>query len=122
MPKASRQVLHNMNFKPSHSRQFIILLLLVQYSLTLAKTKIDLQWAICDINAETVLRKLGHRGENPYKANNITYFDTSPPTHTANGVAFRTKVKKHQPLSMIKARFEDETKNVPPEADCVWDR
>ena len=89
---------------------------------TLGKTKVDLQWAICDKDAPTVLRKLGEDGLKPYKANNITYYDTSQPVYTAQGLGFRTKVKKHKPISLIKARFSKKTKNVPAEADCVWDR
>ena len=89
---------------------------------TLAETVIDLQWAICDQDAKTVLEKLREDGLGPYKANNITYYDTWPPSYTAQGLAFRKKVKHHHHLSMTKARFDEETENVPPEADCVWDQ
>lgn len=86
---------------------------------------IDLQWAICDTDASTVLSKLGKPGKRAYKAHNITYYDTYPPTHTAEGLAFRTKVKHHkhpQPVSMVKARFEEEIDDVPEGVQCVWDR
>lgn len=104
-------------FTPS----FLLLLLAVS-TFASSQTIIDLQWAICDRDAETVLWKLGLLGQEPYKANNITYFDTLPPEYTAKGLAFRTKVHKHQPISMIKARFNEEMEDVPPEANCVWDR
>ena len=89
---------------------------------TLAKQKVDLQWAICDKDAETVLRKLGEAGVPPHKANNITYYDINPPVYTAVGLGFRTKVRKHHPISLIKARFGEENEDVPIEADCVWDQ
>ncbi|KAI9757838.1 MAG: hypothetical protein M1835_000631, partial [Candelina submexicana] len=92
---------------------------------TLASAKIDLQWSICDTDAETVLRKLGEEGKTPYKAKPITYYDTYPPTYTTAGLSFRTKFKHHDPgylISLIKARFGAETDNVPPEADCIWDQ
>lgn len=108
------------------SRLFVIVLLVVLCSFTLGKTVVDLQWAICDQDAETVLHKLGKSGKEAYKANNITYYDALPPVYTAKGLAFRTKVKKHgkraYPISLIKARFDEETGNVPPKVDCVWDR
>ena len=100
----------------------VVVLSTLLYSFVLSKTVIDLQWAICDQDAETVLEKLGQGGLEPRRENNITYYDAFPPTYTANGLAFRTKVKKHQPISMIKARFNEETEDVPSAADCVWDR
>ncbi|KAL9046184.1 MAG: hypothetical protein Q9214_000920, partial [Letrouitia sp. 1 TL-2023] len=37
------------------------------------------------------------------------------------GLAFRTKLHKHIPISLVKARFANET-NVPKGARCKWDR
>ena len=87
--------------------------------------KIHLQWAICDEDAQTVLRKLGEEDKESYKANAITYYDTWPPTYTAKGLGLRTKTKKHDPgwpISLVKARFGEQIDDVPPNADCVWDR
>jgi hypothetical protein len=92
---------------------------------TLTDTTVDLQWALCDKDAQTVLRKLGKAHKIPYKANPITYYDTWPPSYTAKGLGFRTKIKKHDPgypISLVKARFGEQTDNVPPAVDCVWDR
>lgn len=92
---------------------------------TFAKETIDLQWSICDNDAETVLRKLGEEDTPPYKANPITYYDTWPPSYTNQGLGLRTKVKKHDPgypISMVKARFGAETDNVPERAECVCDQ
>ena len=110
----------------SKSRSFLAVTLLATLCHPiLAKTKIDLQWSICDTDAETVLRKLGEEDTAPYKSNPITYYDTWPPTYTNQGLGLRTKVKKHDPgypISMVKARFGAETDNVPEQADCVWDQ
>lgn len=106
---------------PSLSCLFAFITLL---SLALSQT-IDLQWAICDTDSATVLSKLGKAGKKPYKAHNITYYDTDPPTYTAEGLAFRTKMKHHKhpvPISMVKARFEEEIDDVPADVQCVWDR
>lgn len=87
--------------------------------------QISLQWAICESSASAVLQKLGYPDKPPYKANPIVYYDTWPPALTASGLAFRTKVKKHDPgwpISMIKARFGELNENVPSEAHCVWNR
>lgn len=105
---------------------FELLIIFVLAAFTLSDDTIDIQWAICDEDAETVLQKLGEDGKEPYKAYNITYYDTSPPIYTALGLGFRMKVKKHgrqaYRVSMIKARFDEESENVPLEADCVWDQ
>ena len=53
-----------------------ILISLYAAVLEATKTKIDLQWAICDENATTVLSKLGEAGKKPYKSNPITYYGT----------------------------------------------
>lgn len=83
---------------------------------------IDLQWSLCDSSNHTVLSKLNASEILPYKANNITYYDTNPPIYNDKGLAFRTKVHHNISISMIKARFADETSNVPTTANCVWDR
>lgn len=100
----------------------VTVLLLALSRSTSCQITIDLQWAICDQDAGTVLRKLGLSDQEPYKGNNITYYDALPPQYTRKGLAFRTKVHKHQPISMIKARFDEEIEDVPPAVNCVWDR
>ena len=88
--------------------------------------KVSLQWAICDPSTSTVLPKLSLPPSTPpYKSNPITYYDAWPPHYTRAGLAFRTKVKKHDPgypISVIKARFDAFNEDVPGEAVCVWDR
>ena len=90
-----------------------------------AKTLLSLQWAICDDSPLTVLRKLLPHTPipEPYKVQNISYYDLPDPYYTAHGLAFRTKLHKHVPVSMVKARADNETGV--PEADealCKWDR
>ncbi|KAI4217423.1 MAG: hypothetical protein LQ351_000018 [Letrouitia transgressa] len=86
-------------------------------------TPISLQWAICDTSPSTVLRKLSYTPTpTPHKLQNITYFDLSTPNYTAQGLAFRTKLHKHVPISMVKARFADESDDVSEGAKCKWDR
>lgn len=99
--------------------------LLTALPIIAAEPEISLQWAICETDAAAVLAKLNHHNHDPYKSNPIVYFDTWPPHYTQTGIAFRTKVKKHDPgypISMIKARFGELNENVPGAADCVWDR
>lgn len=100
--------------------------LLLPLAIQATEPKISLQWAICDNDAATVLAKLDYDPDKPpYKENPIVYYDAWPPHYTRDGVAFRTKVKKHDPgypISMIKARFEEFNEDVPSAASCVWDR
>lgn len=89
-----------------------------------AKQEISLQWAICDPNPQEVLQKLGLGSSTPpYKENPITYYDQQPPVYISeDGLMFRTKTNKGQPLSTVKARFPDRTEDVPYFVDCSWDR
>ena len=88
-----------------------------------AKKDISLQWAICEPNPQEALQKLGLGSTTPpYKENPITYYDESPPVYLSEGLMFRTKTNKGQPLSTVKTRFPDKTKNVPDFVECTWDR
>ena len=84
--------------------------------------KVNLQWAICDLNPEIVLQKLGEDGGDPYKKTPITYYDTNPPIHTQHGLMFRRKTRRDQELSSVKVRFGMETPHVPDKVHCIWDR
>ncbi|KAF7589396.1 hypothetical protein BBP40_004339 [Aspergillus hancockii] len=90
--------------------------------LVAAKEKTNLQWAICDRDPQSVLQKLGMGNPGPYKENPITYYDEQPPVYISHGLMFRTKVNKGQPLSTVKARFHQETSDVPDGVECSWDR
>ena len=88
-----------------------------------AKKDTSLQWAICEPNPQEALRKLGLGSTTPpYKENPITYYDQQPPVYLPEGLMFRTKTNKGQPLSTVKARFPEETKDVPDFVECAWDR
>ncbi|POR37233.1 Uncharacterized protein TPAR_02562 [Tolypocladium paradoxum] len=69
--------------------------------------KVNLQWAICDADPQTVLQKLGEDGtREPYKKTPVTYYDTDPPSYTRRGLMFRTKTRRDEELSAVKARFD----------------
>lgn len=105
---------------------FSAVFLALSFSHCLAKdAELSLQWAICDTDAATVLQKLHYSDQKQYKSNPVVYYDGWPPHYTKHGLAFRTKVKKHDPgypISMIKARFKESNDDVPSTADCRWDR
>ncbi|CAG9948799.1 unnamed protein product [Clonostachys rosea f. rosea IK726] len=104
--------------------------------------KLSLQWAICDTDPQTVLRKLGENStREPYKKTPITYYDTNPPSYIWDGLMFRTKTRRGEELSAVKAHFDPSASDAPErflwnqEADgntiipdaperfrCVWDR
>lgn len=104
--------------------------------------KVNLQWSICDTDPQTVLRKLGENGtREPYKKTPITYYDTNPPSYSWSGLMFRTKTRRGQALSAVKAHFDPRTSDVlegfflekeahinrtasdtPERFLCVWDR
>ncbi|KAL9606946.1 MAG: hypothetical protein Q9167_008088 [Letrouitia subvulpina] len=103
----------------------LLTLLILLPALFVASTSpisLSLQWAICDTSPSTVLRKLSYPPTfDPHKVQNITYFDLSPPQYTTQGLAFRTKLHKHVPISLVKARFGDKM-NATEGAQCKWDR
>ncbi|EHK23024.1 uncharacterized protein TRIVIDRAFT_29068 [Trichoderma virens Gv29-8] len=81
------------------------------------QVKVNLQWAICDADPQTVLRKLGEDGtREPYKKTPITYYDTDPPSYSWGGLMFRTKTRRDEELSAVKVHFDPRT------FLCVWDR
>lgn len=104
--------------------------------------KFNLQWAICDTDPQTVLQKLGEDGtREPYKKTPITYYDTNPPSYIWDGLMFRTKTRRGEELSAVKAHFDPRESDTPelffrtkgaginktmpdtPERFlCVWDR
>lgn len=74
--------------------------------------RIHLQWAICEPDPQTVLRKLGEDGtREPYKDAPVTYYDTDPPTYTWGRLMFRTKTRRDQAISAVKVRFDPRTSN-----------
>ena len=102
-----------------------LLLLLLTASTTAKKKKKDLslQWAICDSSPTDVLRKLSYPPDLPiHKLQNITYYDLFPPEYTAHGLAFRTKLHKSVPISMVKVRFPNDKIEKPDGTECKWDR
>lgn len=76
--------------------------------------KVNLQWAICDADPQTVLRRLGEDGtREPYKKTPITYYDTNPPSYFWGGLMFRTKTRRGEELSAVKVRLDPKTSNAP---------
>ncbi|KEY63918.1 hypothetical protein S7711_10239 [Stachybotrys chartarum IBT 7711] len=72
--------------------------------------KVNLQWSICDSDPQTILQKLGENGSRePYKKTPVTYFDTNPPSYSWVGLMFRTKTRRGEELSAVKARFDPTT-------------
>lgn len=102
----------------------------------------NLQWSICDTNPQTVLQKLGEDSTHePYKKTPVTYYDTNPPYYFRSGLMFRTKTRRGEELSAVKAHFDPRTldgldkvfvdneahirRTVPETPErflCVWDR
>jgi hypothetical protein len=87
-----------------------------------AEESIHLQWSLCDSDPDVVLEKLGKGGLQPYKVNPVTYYDSELPSHTEDGIMFRTKTKKHHNISAVKVRFPGETNQASDGVNCVWDR
>ncbi|KAI5459143.1 hypothetical protein BGZ63DRAFT_415793 [Mariannaea sp. PMI_226] len=87
-------------------------------SCVLGKTvKVDLQWSICEPDPQAVLQKLSEDStREPHKQTPVTYYDTDPPSYAWHGLMFRTKTRRDQELSAIKAHF------TAPTFLCVWDR
>jgi hypothetical protein len=76
--------------------------------------KVNLQWSICDTNPQTVLQKLGEDGaREPYKKTPVTYYDTNPPSYFWSGLMFRTKTRRGDELSAVKALFDPGTSDAP---------
>lgn len=101
----------------------VILLLVAPLAAVAKKEKVSLQWAICDPTPQDVLPKLGLKTTTPpYKENPITYYDELPPSYISRGLLFRTKTNKGQPLSTVKARFLEETTDIPDFVECGWDQ
>lgn len=99
-----------------------VLFLIAIATLARAQEEIHLQWAVCEKDADTALRKLGKGGAPPKKQNPISYYDTQPPVHSYQGLMFRTKTSKHEEVSMLKIRFDKKTSDLPRGMECVWDR
>lgn len=100
----------------------VVLLLAAPFAVV-AKEKISLQWAICDPTPQDVLPKLGLKATTPpYKENPITYYEELPPFYISKGLLFRTKTNKGRPLSTVKARFLEETTDIPDFVECGWDQ
>ncbi|KAH6981377.1 hypothetical protein EDB80DRAFT_692084 [Ilyonectria destructans] len=67
-----------------------------------------------DTDTQTVLQKLGEKGtREPYKKTPITYYDTNPPTYSWGGLMFRTKTRRGEELSAVKAHFDLRTSDAP---------
>ena len=99
------------------------LLLGAPFATVAAMGKASLQWSICDPTPQDVLPKLGIKSTTPpYKENPITFYDELPPYYTPKNYLFRTKITKGQPLSSVKARFLEETDDVPDFVECSWYR
>lgn len=97
---------------------------------------------MCDTDPQTVLQKLGENGTHePYKKTPITYYDTNPPSYSWGGLMFRTKTRRGEELSVVKAHFDPRTSDAlegffrdkeahinrtvsdtPERFLCVWDR
>jgi hypothetical protein len=74
------------------------------------ETQVNLQWSICDKNPQTVLQKLGEDSTHePYKKTPVTYYDTNPPSYFGSGLMFRTKTRRGEELSAVKAHFNSRT-------------
>lgn len=87
------------------------------------KDQVSLQWAICDANPYAVLTKLGVAARDPDKLDPITYYDTSPPLHTLQGLMFRTKVRGGQEISIVKVHLATPKSHMRHHAEvCRWDR
>ncbi|KAH6889611.1 hypothetical protein B0T10DRAFT_571572 [Thelonectria olida] len=104
--------------------------------------KVDLQWSICEINPQIALQKLGDNGtREPDKNAPVTYYDTEPPSYIWSGLMFRTKTRRDEQLSVVKAHFDPRALDIPhklfrgkgahvkspvsntsEEFLCVWDR
>lgn len=80
--------------------------------------------SVVDLQLEPGSRapEVGEGSSDPYKQNSIVYYDTKPPTHVQQGVMFHTKIRKGRKISLIKIRFNKETRNVSHARDCMWDR
>ncbi|KAA8649382.1 hypothetical protein EYZ11_005639 [Aspergillus tanneri] len=87
------------------------------------KDQVSLQWSICEANPHTVLTKLGAVGRNPDKLDPITYYDTSPPVYTHQGLMFRTKVRGGREISVVKIQPAVPKSHMRHHAKvCRWDR
>ncbi|KFA78632.1 hypothetical protein S40288_10348 [Stachybotrys chartarum IBT 40288] len=96
--------------------QRYLFLALASFALSLwgKQMKVNLQWSICDSNPQTILQKLSENGSRkPYKKTPITYFDTNPPSYSWVGLMFRTKTRRGEELSAVKARFDPTTSDAP---------
>jgi hypothetical protein len=87
------------------------------------KDQVSLQWSICDANPYAVLTKLGVAARDPDKLDPITYYDTSPPLYTPQGLMFRTKVRGGQEISIVKVQLATPKSHMRHHAKvCRWDR
>lgn len=60
--------------------------------------------------SQTILQKLGENGtRESYKKTPITYYNTNPPSYSLGGLMFRTKTRRGEELSAVKAYFNART-------------
>ncbi|MEN9724010.1 MAG: hypothetical protein RJB38_1996 [Pseudomonadota bacterium] len=82
-----------------------------------AEVRIDLQWAICQANVESLVSHLG--GEGPAKQSQVTYFETESIDYLRRGISFNLKSKKDSIETSVKVRFSSARDF---DGDCEWDR
>lgn len=80
--------------------------------------KTELQWALCESNAELVLEKLGQENWER-EDSSITYFESADPGYYREGVSFRVKQKRGEKKSVVKVRGDARTIDGD---NCEWDR
>ncbi|KAL4912348.1 hypothetical protein BDW62DRAFT_215089 [Aspergillus aurantiobrunneus] len=87
------------------------------------KDQVSLQWAICDSDPHAVLAKMGAQVRSPDKLDPITYYDTSPPVYTPQGLMLRSKVRGGREISVVKVQLATSESNTGLHAKvCRWDR